>query len=249
MGQRDFSGAHRDVELCFGLSAPICNRNLRAVTPAQDTIIRSCALFSGLPAPLIELALAKASLLHYEKTTEIMQQGTKCEGMYLVLSGHVGVSVIDELGHQSNLVRAGPGDIIGDLEAMTLRPNLATCRTEGEAQLLKWDAVGAEVFLDFPDLTRKIIGLSYDRLAIVNRVRSLEHSATVDRRIADCLLRMSVHNPVITHSQTYIAEAVGCSRQTANRVLGELREAGIISLRKTMIEVLDRKELNQFFRN
>lgn len=173
----------------------------------------------------------------------------KCEGMYPVLPGHMGVFVIDKLRRQSNLVRAGPGEIIGELEAVTRRPSPATCRRGRKGQLLKWEPERSGIFINSHDLTRKIISLSYDRLAIVNRLRNLEHSATIVRRIADCLLRMSVHNPAIPHSQAYIAEAVGCWRQTANRVLGELREAGIISLRKTMIEVLDRKELSRFFRN
>lgn len=196
---------------------------------------------------MTDACLKEATHRSFESPAEIMRQGAESNGMFLILSGHVDISVIDESGHQSNLVRAGQGDIIGELEALTGRPCLASCRTEKNCTLLQWAPGKLAIFLSNPEISRNIIGLSYDRLMIINQVRSLEHSAPVDRRIADCLLRMSVHDPLITQSQSYIAEAVGCSRQTVNRVLGKLRDAGLISLRKAKIEIHDRDSLARFF--
>lgn len=200
-------------------------------------------LFAGIPNEKIELFLDDAVYRYFDSTTEILSQGEFPEGIVLILKGNVSVSIIQTNGNLANLIRAGANDILGDLETLTGRPCLATAITEPGCAVAIWPAATVDRFLQCPYMARNIINLSYDRLAIINQVRTFEHKANVDQKIYAGLLRMAAADTEIKHSQSFLAEAVGCSRQTVNRVLGKLRDDNIVTLRKSVITITDKEAL------
>ena len=50
---------------------------------------------------------------------------------------------------------------------------------------------------------------------------------------------------MVRRNQSDVAEAIGCSRQTVNRVLGELRAKDIVKVNKGSIQILDREMLGR----
>lgn len=187
--------------------------------------------------------MQSARYVYCDCETEILRQGELAEGIFMILKGSVSVSIIQPNGNQSNLILAGQCDVLGDLECVTARPCLANAIAEPGCALAMWPASVVASFLDAPQIARNLIALSYDRMAIVNQVRTLEHKANVDQKIYACLLRMATPDHEIKHSQSYVAEAVGCSRQTVNRVLGKLRDRGIVTLGKSVITIVSIDEL------
>lgn len=206
--------------------------------------VRRSQLFHNLNDDFLVPFFDAGTALHFETPTEILAQGQMPDGMYIVMSGHVSISTLDHAGNQCNLMRVNSGHVLGELEAITNQPCLATCTTEPDCRVMLWGKAQLDTALNNPTFVRNLIHLSYERMAIVNQVRAVEQSAGVDEKIVACLLRMSTEEDAkITQSQAYIAEAVGCSRQTVNRVLGLLRDAGSVSLRKSVITIEDRDAL------
>lgn len=189
--------------------------------------------------------LDAATVRIYDSPKVVLSQGEISPGVFQIAHGNVAVTAIGRSGDQANLARLSIGDIFGDIEAISEQPCLATCMSEAGCQVLFWPR---EVFLKQLSNTQFITNfarLFYQRLSIINQVRATEQYSPVDRKIVACLLRMSVRDPVIRQSQANVAEAIGCSRQTVNRVLGEMRDEGILELKKGQIVVVDRSELER----
>lgn len=201
------------------------------------------SFFENLPEKVVQEFVDASSYRHFETATELLSQGEMSEGVFLILSGGASISISQPNGDQANLVRVGRGELIGDIEALTGKPCLASASAEPGTSVALWQRDALQLFLSCPLIARNVITLFYDRMAIINHVRTVEHRANVDQKVYACLLRMAASDNIIRHSQSYIAEAVGCSRQTANRVLGQLRDDGIVSLRKARIELLDAPRL------
>lgn len=206
-------------------------------------ILNQARLFQGLDKETLDHLLKSAKYRYFDRETEILRQGELAEGIFMILKGRVSVSIIQTNGSQSNLICAGQCDVLGDLECVTARPCLANAVAETGCSLAMWPSSVVAHFLDYPQIARNLIALSYDRMAIVNQVRTLEHKANVDQKIYACLLRMATPDQEIKHSQSYVAEAVGCSRQTVNRVLGKLRDCGIVTLGKSVITIVSLEDL------
>lgn len=76
-----------------------------------------------------------------------------------------------------------------------------------------------------------------------NEFKAIDQFQPVEQKIASYLWHLSAATSVVKVSQSYLAEVVGCSRQTVNKVLGRFRDAGTITIRKEEIEILNSEAL------
>ena len=104
--------------------------------------------------------------------------------------------------------------------------------------------------LQSPVFVRNLAGIYYDRLIRDNMAKSVSQFYSVDQRLCIYLSQLtSEQRPQIRVSQSSLAAIIGCSRQTVNRKLGELRDNAVIQLGKGLITVLDRKALDEWIEN
>ena len=64
----------------------------------------------------------------------------------------------------------------------------------------------------------------------------------IEAQIAAVLLRSAVRG-VVTLNQTHLAELIGVSRSSVNRVLRQLEEREVVRLRYSQVEILDEVSL------
>jgi CRP-like cAMP-binding protein len=95
-----------------------------------------------------------------------------------------------------------------------------------------------------PSVSLRLLELVARRLADAEeRIADVVYKS-VPARIATTLLRLSTDaNRPVRLSQQDIADMVGTYRETATRILNEMRNAGVVELRRMQIEVLDRPGL------
>ena len=81
------------------------------------------------------------------------------------------------------------------------------------------------------------------RLAYNNWLKHVGQFGAVGQRLRGYLYLLSETSIKIDETQSYLANVVGCSRQTINRELARLREDGLIEQSGSEIIILDRAAL------
>lgn len=200
-------------------------------------------LFEDLPAETAQDFIDSCIRTVYDEPTELLHQGMQCPGVYIIAQGSVEVSIVDSEGHHAVLVNIGAGDIFGEIETVADSPCIASCKIAAGGIMLFRPGSHVLSMLSNPIFVRNVFRINYHRLLVANRFHSSNQFHPVDVRICLTLENLARNSNVIRQSQAYVADMVGCSRQTINRVLGELRDENILALRKGVIEIIDRERL------
>lgn len=201
-------------------------------------------LLRGLGEAQLRQFLAGCSLHHYRAPFEILRQDEPTDLCFLILKGRVEVSVIDINGNRVLAHIAGPGEVMGEVEIFSGRPCAATCTTLPDTTLTAFTAAQVMAHLPAEQLLRNFAGIFHDRLTRDSRQQSVAMFYTAEDRIRIHLLSLSAPDrPEVQISQSSLAALAGCSRQTVNLTLAQLRAAGIVRLMRGAICILDRTRL------
>jgi CRP/FNR family cyclic AMP-dependent transcriptional regulator len=171
--------------------------------------------------------------------------------LFIVKAGSVRIYRLSPEGRRLTIAVLGPGAIFGEMElvgqrmgegfAETLEPTVLCLMSEQDVRSM--------LLSDTRIATRIITGLGR-RLAEVEQRLADTVLKTVPQRVAAVLCRLATAAPPetglfpqrgpqihLTHEQ--LAELVGTTRETATKLLGELRAAELVRLRRGGIVVLD----------
>lgn len=205
-----------------------------------------CDLLADLPDDQKTAFLDVCAVRRYPEPTEILSQGEPCAGFYIVAQGLVEVNYCDSQGNLSVVHVAAPGDVLGDVEALSGDPCAASCMTLPNSVALFCPTPVIYTHLQSPVFARNQARLFYARMQRDNKAQSVTQFYSADERLYIHLCQLTNDKrPEIQINQANLAVIVGCSRQTVNRKLGELRDEGVISIRKGKIKVLDRAGLER----
>ncbi|WP_164894018.1 MULTISPECIES: Crp/Fnr family transcriptional regulator [unclassified Mesorhizobium] len=208
--------------------------------------LMECDLLADLPDDQKIAFVDVCALRRYTEPTEILSQGELCSGFFIVAQGLVEVNYCDSQGNLSVVHVAAPGDILGDVEAISGNACAASCMTLPNSALLFCPTPVIYTYLQSPVFIRNQARLFYERLQRDNRAKSVSQFYSADERLYIHLCQLTNEKrPEIRVNQSNLAGIVGCSRQTVNRKLGELRDEGVVRLGKGKIKVMDRAGLER----
>lgn len=202
-------------------------------------------ILSGLDAGFKKDFLNACTAKLYRTPTLIFEQGELSEGMALIAHGYVDVTFVGEDGHQMFLTRAKVGDTLGESETVSDEPCAASCKTSANATVLHCAVPELFVALQNTGFIKNMTKIFHSRLVYDNWVKHIAQFGAVGHRLRGYLFILSEGTPTIRETQTYLANMVGCSRQTINRELGALRAAGLITQNGSEITVIDREALGE----
>ncbi len=202
-------------------------------------------LLKDLPGPLQSAFLRQSTLKRCDERCEILAQGGESPGIFMIVDGHVEISYSDEDGNVSVLHVAGSGEVVGEVEAIAEKPCAASCVAVPDTRLLLFPKSGLAPYLGEPSFTRSLVTILYHRLMRDNEVKSLGDYGSVDLRLRMYLWQMSGSVSTLNVSQDYLATVVGCTRETVNRRLRQLRDEGVIELERGLLRVVDRAALRR----
>lgn len=198
-------------------------------------------LLSGLSEASLEKFLAGCTIRRYSAPKEVLQQDTPFGFCFLILHGLVEVSTIDMDGNRVVAHVAGPGEVVGEVEIFSGRPCAATCTTTPGTILASFTARHIMAHVQPQMLLHNFACIYHDRLARTCERQALFMHHDAEERIRFHLLKMTAADrPVAQISQTTLAALTDCSRQTANRILSQWREEGIVQITRGAIRVLRR---------
>jgi CRP-like cAMP-binding protein len=200
-------------------------------------------LLDGLSEDTKSAFLDGCTVQTFDRNTAFLPQSETTDGMFLVASGSVEVSFLNEDGNTSIIYHAGPREVLGIIEALAERACAATCMAFANTTVLFCSTPQLFEQLKSPVFIRNIAIAMHDALARDNMFKSADQFYTVEQRICLYLGYLSSQKSQFTHSQSYLANAVGCARQTVNKELGRLRDLRIIDHSNGTINVLDHAAL------
>jgi CRP-like cAMP-binding protein len=202
-------------------------------------------IFKDLSDDLVRALVDNASVVHASKATDVLVQGRPAPGLAIVIYGQVEVTYQGTGGEKVCLHIAGPGAVLGATEVLAEQNCLATCTALAGCTVLMLQQSDVGRLLSLPQFSRNYAEQIYQNLHWANEFRVVDQYRSVDQRVCRYLISFADRSGMVRRNQSDVAEAIGCSRQTVNRVLGELRAKDIVKVKKGSIQILDREMLGR----
>lgn len=204
-------------------------------------MIKSFALFEGLPEKEVEEIVKLASKRVIPAKTVFIEQGTATETAYFILDGSVNVYRIDENGNEISLRILGSGDIVGEMALIDHEPRSAFVKTLTDTTVLilsRNDFIS--ILQKYPQTAIHLLSSLTKRLRDTNQhledvlCKSL---ATRTWNTLHILQHYFKRNEIsLTHEE--LASIVGATRARITEILDDFQDEGKISLSHRKITFL-----------
>lgn len=204
------------------------------------------------PPPLwLESFLSNCHRHHYNKRQDLMKPGDPSDSLLYVVSGQVTVLLEDEDGKEIILGYLNKGDFVGEMGLFMKQPQRSVIiRTRVDCEMAEISFSRLEQLLndEMKDQAKDFLYAIGRQMTerLIQTSQKVSHLAFLDvtGRVAGTLLDLSKQPDAMTHpdgmqikiTRQEIGRIVGCSREMVGRVLKNLEEQGLISVKgKTMV--------------
>lgn len=223
---------------------------LPPVSRARPQSCNTCALqrsFCHLSDQLRAAFDGLKTTVTYWKGETIFHEDDRCQSVFAVCEGSVKLITTSSEGRVLLLRFAQPGEMLGLAEAV-LGPAPYSCSAvAAESSILA--VIPRDTFLRFissyPEARLGLtIALSEQYKFAQRETKFLGFDDTSNVRLAHLLLEWSAEHGVLAHvTHGDLAQAIGATRETVTRLLGDFTRAGLIERRANAIVVVRPVEL------
>jgi CRP-like cAMP-binding protein len=202
-------------------------------------------ILHDLPEDVRRHVLSAARLRRFSRAEVVFHEGDPGDTLHLIAKGRLAVRVSTVLGETATLAVLGRGDFFGELALLSESHRTATVVALETAETM---AISRE---DFDELRRaqpsvqaflvEVLGAQVRRLTEqVIEALYVPADRRVLRRLSGLARVYANGDEVeIPMTQDDLATMAGTSRATVNRVLGEAEQAGLISVGRRRVTVLN----------
>ncbi len=198
---------------------------------------------------------ARAVSRRFQRGATLMHQGEAPGRVLVIEAGRAKVTSVTDDGREIVLAFAGPGDLLGELSALSGSARAATVRALEPLAALAVARDDFEAFLEAnPRVALVILRVVIARLHDADR-QQIEFAAyqtvtRVARRLVDLAQRYGEQTGAAIRitlpiSQEELAGWTGASREAITKALHDLRAIGLIETHRRHITVLDAERLGQ----
>jgi len=221
------------------------------------TFLSNLALFHEVGSDELDRIAAGTTELRVKKGRTLFQRGDPCVGFHAVMYGQVKLSFLSPQGTEKVIEILGPGQSFGEAAMFLGRayPVNAECLADSLLLHISKVTLDAELARD-PLLARRMIaGLSRRLVGLVHDVEAYSLRSGMQRVIGYLLrdLDRKAGTPtdapvriVLDTSKGVIASRLNLTPEHFSRILGELSNEGLISVRGAEITILDAERLRGF---
>lgn len=195
-------------------------------------------LFEGVEDSEKSGFLDSCKVRFHEVAEEILTQGDIPLEVFIIASGSVEISSTTDSGHRAIITHLTSGETVGEPEMIAQLPCVANAIAQPNTVTLVCPREKFMVLMQRDAMLRNIFRAHVWRMERENQFKVIDQFLPVGQRITSYLLHLSEANRVLNISQSYLADIAGCSRQTVNKVLRQLKDDGVIALGKEEIQVL-----------
>lgn len=164
----------------------------------------------------------------------VYHQGDEARTVYRIQSGIVDLGRLTMSGHEISLTRLAEGDWFGEAEVlMGLERREYFARAVGRAAVLPVPRRDLS-----PSNLAELRQVSMDRLFRTHLCLADLVPETPTGRVTSLLRHLSARTDTIHMSLRALSRATSCPRETVNRTLHQLADAGVIRLERCVITIL-----------
>jgi CRP-like cAMP-binding protein len=184
---------------------------------------------------------------HFERGATIVHQGEVPGRVVVIERGYAKVTAVTEDGKEVVLAFRGPGDVVGELAALTALPRSATVRTIEPIDALAVSVGDFEAWMEqHPRVALELLKVVIARLREADR-QQFEFAAyqtlgRIARRLVELAERFGepCEDGVrisLRISQEELAGWAGASREATSKALHDLRQIGLIDTQRRRLTV------------
>ena len=208
------------------------------------------SLIAQLAEPERIALLAAGSTVKFPDDGILVLQGDPGDGLYVLTSGMVKVTVAAESGTETMLAVRSRGDLIGEFAVLDGEPRTATARAVGAVSAIRisrgrFNEFGQRYPAAQTTITKSLVA----KMRAATERHAAERTWGARERVAQVLYELAedygepagdgavvIPLPI---TQSELGELAGVAVSTTERVLGELRNQGVIATRYRKIAVRD----------
>jgi CRP/FNR family transcriptional regulator len=191
----------------------------------------------------------------FRKKTAIFLEGSEKEAVYFILDGLVKAYKTDEEGHEQIVSLLQTGDMFPHTGFFNDAPYPATTEALVDTHLLAIPLRGfAQIILEMPTIAVKVIDVMGEKIVELQQKLQQFTGHDANGRILDLLLYLADKHGSASDSRIHIewpmtnqeiANTVGTSRETVNRLLNQLKKQRIVDMNRSEMIILDIEALKQ----
>ena len=216
-------------------------------------VLERYRLFEGLDPQALDDIAAYARVSQARRGAILFEEHTPAEALYAVQNGWVRLYKLAADGRQSVIRLSGPSDIVGISAVLPEGMYTLAAQAISPCRLLTWQARDLHRLIDrYPVLQRsslRLLSEYRDHLQQQFLELATEH---VEQRLAHALIRLADQYgaPISAPGQVKIpimqrdlADLIGVSHYTVNRLLHLWQQQGLVQSRRGCVVVTDRQQL------
>src|ERR687887_2950929 len=226
------------------------------MTPADPVeLLARVPLFSELATGELDRISRVAVPRSFPAGVRVFHEGDRSDACYLVRSGDLRVTREHPDGRAIALATLGPGDLFGELAMLDGQARSASVETLSDSELLALPAADVRRLLaDHPGISVKLIAALTKRLRETNERVARQSFQTVPSRVAGVLSQLiaeettaeSHQGVTVRMTQADLAQLAGTSRESVSRFLATLERAGVVSVGRGRVTVLEPRRLRSY---
>ncbi len=214
----------------------------------EVAVLQQVPLFARVPAPDLAPLADRLILRKFRAGQSVFHQGDEGTSLYVIKSGRVKIALISDEGRELLVALLQEGDFFGELSLLDSHPRSATALalTDTETYVLT-----REDFLTFlrrsPETALAVAGAIAERLRQADERLAENAFLDLPQRLGRCLLHLAETNGRVSPdgiildlplSQRELADLVGVTRQSVNKVLSQWERAGVLRRRRGSLLLL-----------
>jgi CRP/FNR family transcriptional regulator, cyclic AMP receptor protein len=212
-------------------------------------------LFSELSREELERISRVAVPRSFPPGVRVFHEGDHSDACFVVRSGDLRVTREHSDGRAIALATLGPGDIFGELAMLDGEARSASVETLTESELLALPASDVRRLLaDHPKISVKLIAALTRRLRETNERVARQSFQTVPSRVAGVLTQLVAEETAsegrqgvtVRMTQADLAQLAGTSRESVSRFLATLERAGVVTVGRGRVTVLEPRRLRAY---
>lgn len=232
--------ARMENALSSGSESPIARLRQQGMTDERVALLEQAPLFSVLgPSNLRELA-TKFYSVRYQKGEAVFREGEPAERLFLIVNGRVKLYVSSPRGVELLVAVVGRGQIFGELAVIDRGPRAMSARAMEDAVVFALSGENFWTLLETrSELARRLLELMARRLRRADQTRQDLVFFDASTRLARKLLDLAEEHGeptgdgeqvriTVRVTQEEMAQMVGITRESANRLITSFAERGWI---------------------
>lgn len=219
---------------------------MKDLSVKRRDLLAGTPLFGSIEIELLTELADRVSLIQIAAYESLFQKGDPGERMYVVVSGLIRIGAISPEGREVTYGMLGPGELLGEIAVLDGGERSADATAMENTQLLALERRDVLAFLDHhPGQAVKLMKVLCQRIRRADALLEDVVFLSLPSRLAKHLLALaatkggagSQGGREIRLSQQEIAEHLGISRESVNKVLSKWEEGGMVSLGRGRITI------------